>query len=234
MSLIGDFQRLMRADGEAESSDGFAAPPPPALSKAGFGEDHLGQLMRLAHAALTEELIGRIHVQRPEFFEQLVIDVLVAMGYGSRRADMAQRLGRTGDGGIDGFVALDELGLDLIYIQAKRLKPGAPVPISDVRDFVGSLDARHAGKGVFVTTTHFSPAAVEFCAAVTRRVVLVDGARLAELMIRYNIGVKIKESFQLKALDRDYFAGSGSGASSSAGAGQRGEGYRAVPGNVLR
>lgn len=206
MTLISDFQRLMRAGGEAETE---VSPAPVRVRERFSGpaidSDHIGQLMRLAHAALVEELIGRIHMQPPEFFEQLVIDVLVAMGYGKRRADMAQRLGRSGDGGIDGFVALDELGLDLIYIQAKRLKPGAPVPVADVRDFAGSLDARRAGKGVFVTTTYFSPAAEEFCATLSRRVVLVDGPRLAELMIRHNIGVTVKESYQLKAVDRGYF-----------------------------
>lgn len=204
MTLISDFQRLMRAPGEADEPLRAAVPAVPPAGAPASG-DHIGQLMRLAHAALVEDLIGRIHVQPPEFFEQLVIDVLVAMGYGNRRAEMAQRLGRSGDGGIDGVVALDELGLDLVYVQAKRLKPGAPVPVADVRDFAGSLDARRAGKGVFFTTTYFSPAAEEFCATLTRRIVLVDGTRLAELMIRHNVGVTLKESYQLKAVDRSYF-----------------------------
>lgn len=205
MTLIGDFQRLMRTD-DAEGHGEAPVAEPVRTSAPAVPLDHIGQFVRIAHAALVEELIARIHARSPEFFEQLVIDVLVAMGYGSRRADAARRLGRTGDGGIDGFVALDELGLELIYIQAKRLKPGAPVPVADVRDFAGSLDARRAGKGVFVTTTHFSPAAEEFCATLTRRVVLVDGARLAELMIRHNIGVTVKESYQLKAVDQAYFS----------------------------
>ncbi len=206
MTLLSDFQRLMRTGEDADRIE-FPAPVTARVqpSPLGSAADHISQLMRLAHAALVEELIGRIHMAPPEFFEQLVIDVLVAMGYGNRRAEMARRLGRSGDGGIDGFVALDELGLDIIYIQAKRLRPGAPVPVADVRDFAGSLDARRAGKGVFVTTTYFSPAADEFCATLSRRVVLVDGTRLAELMIRHNIGVAVKESFQLKAIDRAYF-----------------------------
>lgn len=204
MSMISDFQRLMQPPEEhpAFSESGqYFIPPENAAS----GESSLMAVMRNSHALLVAELISRIHAQRPEFFEHLVIDVLLAMGYGSRRNDMTRRLGRTGDGGIDGLIALDELGLDLIYIQAKRLRPGNPVPIGEVRDFAGSLEARHAAKGVFVTTTHFSPGALEFCAKISRRVVLIDGTRLAELMVRYNIGVKIKQSYLLKRLDADYF-----------------------------
>ena len=205
MSMISDFQQLMQPAEEdcipAEPSVSLRLPPG---EKSG-GELDVVALMRSAHASLVGEIISRIHAQSPEFFENLVIDVLLAMGYGSRRADMAQRLGRSGDGGVDGLIALDELGLDLIYIQAKRLKPGIPVPIGEIRDFAGSLEARHAGKGVFVTTTHFSPGAAEFCARLTRRVVLLDGTRLAELMVRFNIGVKIEQSFYLKRIDGGYF-----------------------------
>ncbi len=134
-----------------------------------------------------------------------MVDVLVAMGYGRGRSEMAQRLGRTGDGGIDGMVAIDELGLDQIYMQAKRLRPGIPVPITHVRDFAGSLEARHATKGVFVTTTHFSPGAVEFCSRISRRVVLIDGHYLAELMMKHGIGVTVRRQYELKGLDASYF-----------------------------
>lgn len=127
------------------------------------------------------------------------------MGYGGNRADMALCLGRSGDGGIDGIISLDELGFDTICIQAKRLKPGVAVPIGDVRDFAGSLEARRAGKGVLVTTTHFSAGAAEFCAQLTRRVVLIDGNRLADLMLRFGIGVKVQHCFEIRALDRGYF-----------------------------
>ena len=204
MSMIADYQRLMQP---AEESTLIPAQATRSSTAAATGIDHsLGVMMRAAHAVLVEDLIARIHTQRPEFFEQLVIDVLLAMGYGTRRHDMAQRLGRSGDGGIDGVIALDELGLDQVCIQAKRLRPGNPVPIGEIRDFAGSLEARHAGKGVFVTTTHFSPGAAEFCAKITRRVVLIDGNRLAELMIRHNIGVRIKDTFQLKRIDSGYFS----------------------------
>jgi restriction system protein len=159
-----------------------------------------------AQAALASELIARIHAQSPDFFEALVIDVLLAMGYGGRRRDLAQQLGRTGDGGVDGVIAQDELGLDVIYIQAKRLKPGGMVPVADVRDFAGSLDAHQASKGVFVSTAQFTEAAREFVGRLSRRVVLVDGLRLSDLMIRHNIGVRVKESYQIKRIDADYFS----------------------------
>ena len=157
----------------------------------------------------TNELISRIHAQPPEFFERLVIDVLLSMGYGTERSATAQRLGRSGDGGIDGVITLDELGFDLIYIQAKRLKPGVAVPISDIRDFAGSLESRQASKGVFVTTTHFSPGAAEFCSRLSRRVVLIDGCRLAEIMVRYNIGVEVQQCIVLKGLDSALFRPAG-------------------------
>ena len=206
MSMISDFQLLLQPPEPSGTRPGtervaVLQPVTPPLSEAA-----VAALLRVAHATLVNDLISRIYAQRPVFFEDLVIDVLIAMGYGSRRSDVTQRLGRSGDGGIDGLVALDELGLDLIYIQAKRLKPGEPVPIAEIRDFAGSLEARHAGKGVFVTTTHFSSGALEFCSQLTRRVVLIDGARLAELMVRYNIGVRVRQSFYLKGIDGQYFA----------------------------
>ena len=204
MSLVSDYQRLMQPfeDTVAQSctqSQRCASGP--------AGVDHaLAAMMNAAHIDLADELLARIHTQQPEFFEHLVIDVLLAMGYGSRNHAMAQCLGRTGDGGVDGIIALDELGLDQVCIQAKRLRPGNPVPIGEVRDFAGSLEARHAGKGVFVSTTHFSPGAAEFCSKLSRKVVLIDGMRLAELMIRHNIGVRVKDTFQFKRIDSDYFS----------------------------
>ena len=204
MLLVSDYQLLMQP-----LEDAVARPCPPSQPRAArtTGIDNsLAAMMNAAHAELADELLARIHTQRPEFFEHLVIDLLLAMGYGSRSHDMAQCLGRSGDGGVDGIIALDELGLDQVCIQAKRLRPGNPVPIAEVRDFAGSLEARHAGKGVFVSTSHFSPGASEFCAKLSRKVVLIDGLRLANLMIRHNIGVRVKDTFQLKRIDSSYFS----------------------------
>lgn len=106
---------------------------------------------------LRADILARIYVNTPEFFEHLIIDVLLHMGYASRKRDLARRMGRSHDGGIDGIIAQDELGLDLIYLQAKRLRPGTTVPISHVRDFAGSMEAKHATKGLLVTTAQFTP-----------------------------------------------------------------------------
>lgn len=164
---------------------------------------------RLAMESLRDELLGRIYAQNFSFFETMIIDLLLAMGYGARRRDMTQWLGRSGDGGVDGVIDQDELGLDVIYFQAKRLKPGVTVPISAVRDFAGSLEAHRASKGIFVTTAHFSTTAYDFVQHVTRRIILVDGRKLTELMIRHNVGVRVKQSYQFKRIDGDYFSPSG-------------------------
>jgi restriction system protein len=154
---------------------------------------------------LRDELLRSIYNREPAFFENLVIDVLLALGYGGRRRDLARCLGRSGDGGVDGVISTDELGLDQVYVQAKRIRPSQAVPIGEVRDFAGSLDAHRATKGVFVTTSHFSQSAVEFCKSVSRRVAMVDGQGLADMMIRHNIGVVVVSSYQVKQLDPGYF-----------------------------
>lgn len=195
-----DPQNLMKPwPARCQPEDAGEAPKPESA------DDAIARAVAETQFVLANDLIGMIHAQTPAFFEQLVIDVLLAMGYGGRRRDLSARLGRSGDGGIDGVIAQDELGLDLIYLQAKRLKPSTPVAVSDVRDFAGSLDAHHAGKGIFVTTSYFTDQAVIFCERVSRRVVLIDGARFSELMIRHNIGVRVKHSYQIKRIDFDYF-----------------------------
>ncbi len=154
---------------------------------------------------LRSDILARIYVNSHAFFEKLIIDVLLRMGYAGRRRDLARHLGRSGDGGIDGIIALDELGLDVILVQAKRLRPGTTVPVGQVRDFAGSLEARRASKGIFVTSAQFSAAAHEFVGALSRRIVLVNGNELADIMIRHNIGVQVRETYQFKELEAAYF-----------------------------
>lgn len=151
-------------------------------------------------------LINRVCRQSPEFFEHLILDLLIAMGYGKGRQDVTRQLGRTGDGGVDGVVAIDELGLDPVYFQAKRYRPDIPVPVAAVRDFVGALDARRAARGIFFTTSFFPTSAREYVSQSTFRLVLIDGVRLSLLMMRHNIGVRIKDEIKIKRIDESYFA----------------------------
>ena len=168
-------------------------------------EDHILANFERLNRELSADLVQRIQDFSPAFFERLIIDLLVRMGYGGGRADMARALGRSGDGGVDGLVKEDELGLDVVYVQAKRYAPGNGVPVGAVRDFVGSLDGLRASKGIFVTTSHFPVAAVDFVGKISKRVILVDGQELARLMIRHKVGVRIRDAYEIKKIDEDYF-----------------------------
>lgn len=160
------------------------------------------------NGALARELLDRLRAADPAFFEKAVIDLLVALGYGSSFEDAVRRLGRHGgDGGVDGVINQDALGVDQVYVQAKRYNPSAAVSASEIRGFFGSLDTFKASKGVFVTTSHFSQAAQQAAERMSKRIVLIDGARLAELMIRHNVGVRIARTIHLKKLDEDFFPG---------------------------
>lgn len=155
--------------------------------------------------ALAQELRDKLAATAPDFFEQVVVDVLVAMGYGGNRRDAAERLGQSGDGGVDGVIREDALGLDAIYLQAKRWDPARPVGRPEVPAFVGALHGVRASKGVFITTSRFTSDAREYAATVTPRVVLVDGRQLAHLMIEHNVGVAARQTYAVKRIDEDYF-----------------------------
>ncbi len=156
-------------------------------------------------AALRDELLQRILANSPSFFEQLIVDLLVAMGYGGSHKDAAAQLGRTGDGGVDGIVNEDRLGLDRIYVQAKRYAPGNAVSRPDVNGFVGSLVGLGATKGVFVTTSTFSQPARDYVKHLSQRVILIDGQELADLMIEHGVGVRSYRTVEFKRLDEDFF-----------------------------
>jgi restriction system protein len=173
--------------------------------------DELGQLVGKAHRQLKWSLLGHIHAREPAFFEELIIDLLLAMGYGTNRSGLSRRLGGRGDGGVDGVIYQDELGLDFFYVQAKRYKPSSTVPLAEVRDFAGSLEAHKAPKGVFVTTAFLPASAHKFVEAIPRRITLIDGNGLAELMIRHNVGVKAEPVHVLKEIDPVFFAATANG-----------------------
>ena len=165
-------------------------------------EEHLHVSHRQIHRALADELLKRIQANSPAFFERLVIDVLVAMGYGGSRAD-AQAVGRGGDGGIDGVINEDRLGLEQIYVQAKRWKGSVGRPV--VQAFAGSLEGFKARKGILITTSWFTADAEDYVEQIEKRIVLISGRQLAELMIEHGVGVTEVERFTVTRLDLDYF-----------------------------
>lgn len=166
--------------------------------------------MRRAHKnledALAESLIARIQAASPTFFERLIVNLLLAMGYGGTTSDIAKALiGKSGDGGVDGVIDQDPLGLDRIYVQAKRYADGNSVGAGAIRDFFGALDHFKAAKGLFVTTSTFSIPARTTAEMLSKRIVLLDGPQLARLMIRHNVGCRIVETLHLKEEDEEFF-----------------------------
>ena len=167
-------------------------------------------LMQAAHAGLqqdlADDLLEIVLQASPAFFEHLVIDLLLAMGYGGSHADAAQALGQSGDGGIDGLIQEDKLGLDTIYVQAKRWAVDRPVGRPDIQGFVGSLMGMGGKKGVFMTTSRFTQAALDYAAGITEtKVILIDGARLTHLMMEHGVGVVTEKVYVVQMVDRDYF-----------------------------
>ena len=168
-------------------------------------EEQIDEAQSVLHAALKEDLLQRILAQSPAFFERAIVDLLVAMGYGGSHEDAARRLGRTGDGGVDGVIDEDRLGLDRVYVQAKRYASHVSVGRPEVQAFVGSLVGFGASKGVFVTTSTFSTPAAEFVRHLPQRVILIDGDRFADLMIEHGVGVRVSRTVEVKRLDEDFF-----------------------------
>ena len=154
---------------------------------------------------LKTDILENLYNVTPSMFERIIVDVLIAMGYGGGRAEMGRALGKTGDGGVDGVINEDALGLDVVYIQAKKHKLDSTISRPDLQAFVGSLEGFNASKGVFVTTGKFASTSDEYVRKIRKRVVLIDGVALADLMLRYNVGVRIKERYEHKFLDEDYF-----------------------------
>ncbi len=166
-------------------------------------EDSIEVIYKKMQESLASELLDEIKKKKPVFFEELVIDLLVAMGYGGSRED-AEAVGRSGDGGIDGIINEDRLGLDIVYVQAKRWEANIGEP--PVRDFVGALDGKGAQKGIFITTSEFIPSAEKYAERSSKNIVLIDGQQLAQFMIDNDVGVSTTKTYDIKRVDSDYFA----------------------------
>lgn len=152
---------------------------------------------------LSRDLLETIKSCSPAFFEKLVVDMLTKMGYGGSRKDAGQALGKSGDGGVDGIIKEDKLGLDTIYIQAKRWE--SIVPVREIRDFAGALLSKKARKGIFITTSGFPPSAFEFVKSIEHKIVLIDGQQLTDLMFEFNVGLSNQSTYEVKKIDSDYF-----------------------------
>lgn len=153
--------------------------------------------------ALVQDLLSRINAMSPAFFERFVVELLVKMGYGGSRKDAGERIGQSGDGGIDGIIKEDRLGLDVIFVQAKRWQ--APVGRPEIQKFVGALQGQRARKGVFITSSSFTADAIEYASRIESKVVLIDGQQLASFMIDFDLGVATTAFYSVKRVDSDYF-----------------------------
>jgi len=166
-------------------------------------------MLQTAEAAIAEklstQLLERIQELSPAFFERLVVDLIVAMGYGGSRESVVQKLGKSGDEGIDGVVNEDPLGLDVVYVQAKRYAPDNTVGRERIQQFAGALVGQGASKGVFVTTSSFTSGAGQYAQRVPQRIILINGSELTRLMMQYGVGVRTERTVEVKRIDLDYF-----------------------------
>ena len=173
------------------------------VESANTPEESLATAYQIIRNNLATEIIEKVKSCSPNFFEYLVVDLLVKMGYGGTREDAGERLGKSGDGGIDGIIKEDRLGLDIIYLQAKRWE--AVVGRPEIQKFAGALQGQRARKGVFITTSDFTREAREYVSMIDSKIILIDGEELAELMIDYNVGVSNATIYEIKRIDSDYF-----------------------------
>ncbi len=188
------------------SKAGSKAPTPADADPQATPEEVLESTFDSIRQSVESDLLERVLAAPPIFFEQLVLDLLQAMGYGGSSAgEAARRVGRSGDDGIDGVIDEDKLGLDAVYIQAKRWAPDHPVRRPDVQGFAGSLEGQRATKGVFITTSRFTPDATEYVERISRRIRLIDGPTLTRLMYDHGIGVRGIRTFELRRVDTGYF-----------------------------
>lgn len=193
-------EKMRKSSGGGSTTEPGPEPlPPGGLTPT----DQIEQAELKLRAQLASDLLDLMSRMDPYRFEQLVVDLLFAMGYGGSRAEAAQVTQKSNDGGIDGIISEDRLGLDVIYVQAKRWQ--STVGREPIQSFVGALAGKHATKGVFITTSDFHKNALDYAKGVTHKIILINGQRLAELMIEYGVGVSTVRTIALKRVDSDYF-----------------------------
>ena len=195
-----EFRDASKGAGYNPSLSGLTEPVPIA---AVTPEEAIESAYQGLRDQLAQELLGVVLSCSPTFFEQLVVDLLVKMGYGGSRRDAGERIGRSGDGGIDGIIKEDRLGLDTLFIQAKRWQGSVGRP--EVQKFVGALQGQRARKGVFITTSTYTADVVDYVARIDTKVILIDGKALSNLMVDFDVGVSASATYVVKRIDSDYF-----------------------------
>lgn len=189
-------KRRKEASGETDTEDDTTEDAPP--------EEMLENAYQKVRRQIEADLLRQIMDNPPDFLERVVVDLVVRMGYGGSRKDAGEALGKSGDEGIDGIIKEDPLGLDVIYLQAKRWEGSVGRP--EIQKFAGALQGQRARKGIFITTSTFTPDALDYVSRIESKIILIDGSRLARLMFDHGIGVATASSYEVKRIDSDYFA----------------------------
>jgi restriction system protein len=187
-----------------DRSSHSSAAPTPTVSSAGSPTESIAALVDEVNSAVASEVLERVYEQPPVFLERTVLVLLEAMGYGGIEA-LSEHLGGPGDEGLDGVIRQDALGLDVVYVQAKRYAPDRRIGRPDIQAFVGALNGARADRGIFITTSSFTADARAYVDRVQNRLVLIDGKRLAAEMVRRNVGVQVREVHEVKRIDEDFF-----------------------------
>lgn len=203
VKMLRHYPEFAEFIGKAADSEPTISSVAPLSESKATPEESLESSYKILRDALTHDVLDAIKNGTPAAFEQIVVDLLVTMGYGGSVEDAGRVVGKSGDGGIDGVIKQDKLGLDVIYVQAKRW--GNVVGSPEIMKFSGSLTKKHASRGVFITTSSFTKDASDFVEAIHQKIVLIDGKLLASLMIEHDVGVAPAKTYTLKRLDQDYF-----------------------------
>jgi restriction system protein len=205
LALLRKYPAYLLARAGGDSAGSHSAPVAQVAQAAeATPEEAIEQAHHLLQRELADEVLASIMKCRPIFFERLIVQLMIKMGYGGSREEAGRAVGRSGDGGIDGIINEDRLGLDAIYLQAKRWEGVVGRP--EIMRFVGALAGQRANKGVFITTSRFTQEAKDYAISSQYKVVLIDGERLADLMIEHDLGVSVAAIYQLKRIDSDFFS----------------------------
>jgi len=197
-----EFQEFKNRKKKKDDSDATDSVEP-SLESDQTPEDQIASAYRTIRAGIQKEILENIMSSSAAFFERLVIDLVVRMGYGGSRSDAGKAIGKSGDGGIDGIINEDKLGLDVIYIQAKRWEGSVGRP--EIQKFAGALQGQRARKGIFITTSSFTDRALDYVRMIDSKIILIDGDRLSALMFEHSVGVSTSGIYELKKIDSDYF-----------------------------